>query len=343
MKKSNKFYIESNLKKNMRKTKRLLTFATGALITIVSGCTTTSIKDSTFYRDFAVQKNFGDSHKSHEPKNCKSPTPQQTPPYPEKNQCHPLTQRGLYTEPWTHKIPQSQGTTTLSCNEPRKVSERNIEYGLEKIVLHSNEFYVEPNTQRRKGELDFILKKEEAGTELRRSPYGQACGKIEIVSDKVYIPTLIKNKEGKILVSAALRTEGKFGVTAQTTRHNLDDVQVGVLYETNEDARFKLKTAFINGKEYFIPAAEDSFYIIPLNNTQIGTEKVSGRIRLTNKKDGFFRLEEIPAQDYNSRKAERQENDAGKIYLDTKPCASTQPVIEYTEVMPEPPATSTAP
>jgi hypothetical protein len=230
--------------------------------------------------------------------------PQKTNYCPEKSPCPPQCQRGLYIEPWTHKTTQFQETSTLSHNEPRKIGEQNIRYCLEKIVLHGKEYYVESNFQRGENELDFVLKREEVGTELRRSPYGQANGKIEIVSAKVYVPVVVRNNQGKRLISASLRTEGRFGVIAESTQQDLGDVQVGVLYETNEDTKFKLKTALINGREYFVPAADGSFYITPLSSTQISTEKVSGRIRLTNQKDGFFKLEEIPAQQYNLRKVE---------------------------------------
>ncbi|MBS3089099.1 hypothetical protein J4402_05005 [Candidatus Pacearchaeota archaeon] len=324
----------------MQKPKRFLTLATGALVTIASGCTATSIKDSTFYKDFAVQKQFGASHKSpqHFHETYKPPIQQKAPPCPEKIQCPPQTKHGLYTEPWTSKTPQSQITSTLSHSEPRKTSEQDIKFSLEKIVLHSQEYYVESNSQKREGELDFILKKEEPGTELRRSPYNQACGKIEIVSDKVYVPTSVKNCEGKKLVSAALKTEGKFGVSARTAKQNLEGVQVGVLYENNEDIRFNLKTAFINRQEYFVPVVDDSFYIIPLSTTQIGTEKSSGRIRLTNEKDGFFKLEEIPAKQYDARKVKttKQQPNAGRldssteVYSPARPSTqpSTQPATQ---------------
>lgn len=320
----------------MQKSKRLLTFAAGTLVAIASGCTTTSIKDSTFYKDFAVQKELNTSRKfpehSHKPMHYKHPAPQKS-PCPEKVQCPPIAKRGLYTEPWTHKTPQPQKVTTLSGSEPRKISEKNIRYNLEKIVLHGREYHVENNSLKEENELDFILKKVELGTELRRSPYGQPCGTSEVISEKIYIPTLVKNKEGKRLIGSSLKTKGKFGVTAQTTKYDLENVQVGVIYETNQDTRFNLLTAFMNGKEYFVPAVDDTdrFYIIPLKTTQIGTEEFSGRIRLTNKTDGFFELKEIPTKQYNAREKEKTKKiggDAGRLDKSTEFYSSTQPAVQ---------------
>ncbi|MEK6898954.1 MAG: hypothetical protein AABW79_02560 [Nanoarchaeota archaeon] len=187
-------------------------------------------------------------------------------------------------------------------HELRQANEKDIQYNLEEIALYGERMYAENNIGQTDNQLDFVLVRPK---ESER--HINANGLVEIVSDFVYIPTQEINDHNQNVTRINLSTEGPYAIRANLTQFDLPrNKPIGVIKESNEDAKFNIRTVIIKDKEYYVLAVESAktadpealpFYIMPHEGTTQIINEETGKMSLKNV-NGFFRPRKTKITDY---------------------------------------------
>ena len=102
---------------------------------------------------------------------------------------------------------------------------------------------------------------------------------------------------------------------------DLENVQTGVFFSTQEDYPYKIKTVILNGQEFYTPAVRDNdqsadgseldFYLMSKSGTQREISP-SGKITLIGK-GNLFRPRKIDSASYQQRKKEHLKESDGDV------------------------------
>ncbi len=131
--------------------------------------------------------------------------------------------------------------------------------------------------------------------------------KVEPLSTRVYVPTLVTNSQGELLGKANLTMNGPEGTRTKRQAINLNSggVTYGVVKYSEADADYNIKTLVMAGEEFYAPLANTaptnalSFYLIP----KVGTKREitpEGEIVLHSLK-GMYSLNIVDSHDYFGR------------------------------------------
>ncbi|MEK6928992.1 MAG: hypothetical protein AABW65_03500 [Nanoarchaeota archaeon] len=212
----------------------------------------------------------------------------------------PEINRGPYTTDWN-----------IKSNALTQVSSTNEAFNLESIVSDKRRFYVTPNTEKSKDELDFLLF-DVASTTLTINDTDK---KIGYETETFFVPNKIKKSDGTDKKIVALKVDGPHAVKAKrgdiTFGTNLTDYAITKI--SNKDIPYLIKTFNIAGKDYYAPFLdtnqgnltnnEPNFVLIPVYGT---TRKINpdGRIDLESNA-GIYALKTLHSSEYNQRNKDR--------------------------------------
>jgi len=218
------------------------------------------------------------------------------------NGCAP--ERGLITGPFSKREPILLASpANIKGNEPRRVTENDSPYNLERVVINGHDLYVEKNTKKQEDERDFYF------IEFmdHRKILNNRGKEIGITSDIIYIPTEVKTGD-EIPKRITYAAEGRFGKKARITQYNLENIETGIIKETQKDTRYKLGTEFVAGNEWYVPRVEEEkmresnalpFYMMYFPSSQKEID-ANGAISIKNEL-GFYRPMAVSRQDYEKR------------------------------------------
>ncbi len=228
--------------------------------------------------------------------------------------------RGLITEPsHVRNVENYETPNNVKKHELWKTRNSDTSYNLERVVINGNDLYVAPNRLFYENELGILLVKHGD----HRKEVDLINKRTTIVSDVYYIPEKVQIDETskKLATEIPLSIEGKFGKKAQIKQYDTKNVVTGIVYETEGDTIYSLRTIKINGKEWYIPIVETNkvddpdalpFYMIEVEGSK-RIIKPTGEITLVNE-NGFYRPKKVTIEKYSERKPKESEQTKNDMY-----------------------------
>lgn len=213
-----------------------------------------------------------------------------------------------------------QTSNNLKGAELRQVTNRDSKYSLERAVINGNDLYIEKNKNKLPDELDILFIRYEDHSKIVDDKKRET----KITSETFFIPkqVMVEDESAEKKTPPKLKkatrdqlvTEGKYGIKTQTSNYDTREIQTGIINETQDNTKFKIKTIVIDNKEWYVPHVEEAkmndvhalnFYMIPVDETkkEIDSQR---RITLINERDGIFRPVEISRKDYEARKKDEK-------------------------------------
>lgn len=137
--------------------------------------------------------------------------------------------------------------------------------------------------------------------------------KVEPLSTRVYVPTLVTNTQGELMHKAKLTASGPEAIRTkrQAIHLNSGGVPYGVVNYTEADVDYGISTLKMAGEEFYAPLTETNrtntlnFYLIPKTGTKREITP-NGTIVLHSK--GIYSLNNVCAKDYFARTNENAVN-----------------------------------
>ncbi len=217
--------------------------------------------------------------------------------------------RGLITESNFKREPTYLNSPdNIKGNEPRRITQKDTPYNLERVVINGHDLYVEKNHKKQEGETDFyFIRFQDHVKELDAN-----WKRIDTTAETLYIPTKVYITD-KVTNTVSLAkkitytTEGQFAKRAEITKYNVENIETGIIKETQEDTRHKEGTQKIAGYEWHVPRVEKDkmsekalpFYMMEVRDSKKYIN-ANGEISLSSD-FGFYRPVAVTRTSYDAR------------------------------------------